>query len=513
MAEAVLSGFGGRAEWSATRTLARTAAIVLAALALSWAAVLNGQPFVHPDSVGYTRGPDVAVIKLLGPRFGTVWGKTNEKQIDHPATAATPGVKAAASADDNEVMGGRSIYYGFLAYLGALTGGFWLTVFVQSLGVALLVEIALRGLRIMGLSTYAGVMALLTLGTSAPFFAAFVMPDIWAGVAIGALAALFALSRRLTRVDMALLAAMTAFAALAHNSVVPVLGVMTAAGGGLWLLKRGDAPDPRAGLVVGAAAIVIALAGSFAFSAMVKHTVGAPPLNPPFLTARVVADGPGERYVHDHCAGQPFAVCKYAARFPMDVDHFLWGVTSKDGVFETVSGPERRALANQDARFALAAARAYPVQQAAASTRNAALQMVDTDLSDFNYKPSLRAGFASTVPAAPYAAMQTTAAFREAWPLRALWGLQSGVVLISLAMLGWMTLRAQKAGSAHAEPSDALILALLILVGVLANGAVCGVLSTLYGRYQARVIWLLPMAATMLALVRTRARAASVRLA
>jgi hypothetical protein len=511
MAEAVLSGFGGRADWSATRTLARTAAIVLAALALSWAAVLNGQPFVHPDTVGYTRGPDVAVMKLFGPRFGTVWGKTNEKQIARPALAPAPG--AAASADDNEVMGGRSIYYGFLAYLGALTGGFWLTVFAQSLGVAVLVEIALRGLRILGLSTYAGVMALLTLATSAPFFAAFVMPDIWAGVAIGALASLFALSRRLTRVDMALLAAMAAFGALAHNSVVPVLAVMTLAGGGLWLLKRGDAPDPRAGLAAGAAAVVIALAGGLAFSAMVRHAVGAPPVNPPFLTARVIADGPGERYVRDRCAARPFAVCKYAARLPLDVDHFLWGVTPKDGVFETVAAPERRALADQDASFALAAVRAYPNQQAAASARNAALQMVDTDLSDFNYKPSLRAGFASTVPAGPYAAMQNTLAFREAWPLQALWGVQSGVALASLAMLGWMALRAQKAGSAHVEPSDAMILALLILVGVLANGAVCGVLSTLYGRYQARVTWLIPLAATLLALVRARARGASVRLA
>jgi len=517
MAEAVISGFGGRADWSATRALSRTAAIVLAALALSWAAVLNGQPFIHPDTIGYTRGPDVAVIKLFGPRFGTVWGKTNEKQIDHPASAAAPGAKATASAGDNEVMGGRSIYYGVLAYLGALTGGFWLTVFVQSLGVALLVEIALRGLRIMGVSTYAGVMALLTLGTSAPFFAAFVMPDIWAGVAIGALAALFALSRRLTRLDMAMLAAMTAFGALAHSSVVPVVGAMSLAGGGLWLINvrlgRGDAPDPRIGLGVGAAAIVIALAGGLAFSAMVKHTVGAPPLNPPFLTARVIADGPGERYALDNCAGQSFAVCKYAARLPMDVDHFLWGVTPKDGVFETVSSAERRALSDQDARFALAAARAYPMQQAGASARNAALQMVDTDLSDFNYKPSLRAGFASTVPAGPYAAMRTTLAFGEAWPLQALWGLQSAVVIASLVMLAGIGLRAQKVGSAHVEPSDAMIFALLILVGVLANGAVCGVLSTLYGRYQARVVWLIPLATTMLVLVRARARGASVRLA
>ena len=509
MAEAVLSGFGGRADWSPTRAFVRAIAIVVAALALSGAAILNGSPFVHPDTVGYTRGPDVAVSKLFGPKFSTVWAKTNEgASAGQPASTAG----AAATASDNEVLGGRSIYYGVLAYLGALTGGFWLTVFVQGLAVAMLVEIMLRSLRVLGLSTYAGVMALLTLATPAPFFVGFVMPDIWAGIAIGALSSLFALSRRLTRTDIAILAAMTAFSALAHNSVLPVLAAMTLAGAGLWLVRRETAPNPTPGLAIGAAAVVIALAGTFAFSAMVKHTVGKPPLNPPFLTARVIADGPGTQYVREHCAGSPFAVCRYAARFPMDVDHFLWGATTKDGVFETITGPERRALADQDARFALTAARTYPLAQIEASARNAALQTLDADLGDFNYKPSLRAGFATTFPASAYAALQPTAAFREAWPLQPLWILQGGVALTALLTIGVLALRAPKAAGANLEPSDALLLAAMIVIGVIANGAVCGVLSTLYGRYQARVEWLLPLAAAMVVMVRMRARGASVRL-
>jgi len=509
MAQAIVAGYG-RSEWSLGRTLTRALAVMIAALALSWAAALNGQPFVHPDTVGYTRGPDVAVMKLLGPRFATAWAKTAEgPAASHAATAS--GAKAGASDNDNEVLGGRSIYYGVLAYLGALTGGFWLTVFVQGLAVAMLVDILLRGLRIASLSAYAGVMALLTLATPAPFFVGFIMPDIWAGVAIGALSALFALPRRLNRVDMAVLAAMTAYAALAHSSITPVLVVMTLAGGAIWLIRRKDRPSPALGLAVGAAAIVIALAGGMAFSAMVKHTVGKPPLNPPFLTARVIADGPGERYVREHCAAQPFAVCAYADRLPLDVDHFLWGVTPKDGVFQTVTGADRRALADQDARFAVAAARTYPLQQLEASARNAALQTVDTELSDFDYKPSLRASFATTLPSAPYAAMQRTAAFREVWPVQALWLLQSAVLLASLSAIGWMAAQPRKAGGAQLEPSDAMLLVALIIVGVVANGAVCGVFSTLYGRYQARVVWLLPMAAMLLTMVRVRARGAAER--
>jgi len=502
MAQAVLSDFETQV-WSPAKSLVRMLVVVLGALSLSWAAAINGQAFIHPDTVGYTRGPDVAVAKLLGPRFTTEWAQKKEgaKAV---AAVATPG--HAASAEDQEVLGGRSIYYGVLAYLGALVGGFWLTVFVQGLAVALLVEIALRGLHLFSLATYAGVMALLSVATAAPFFVAFVMPDIWAGVAIGALATVFALSRRLSWPDVALLGVMTVFAALAHSSVVPVIAAMLLGAGVLWLVKRGIVFDPSPGLVIGVLALVVAAAGGMAFSAMVKHTVGKPPVNPPFLTARVIADGTGVRYLHEHCAGKPFAVCQYAGRFPMDVDHFLWGTTAKDGVFQTISADQRRALSDQDARFAASVADAYPVSQGLASLRNAALQTVDIDLSDFDYKPSLRAGFAQTLPAGAYAAQQQTRAFNEGWPIGGLTLLQTIVAIAALALIGVYAARPMR-GSAAIEPSVALTLAILILVGVLANGVECGALSTLYGRYQARVVWLLPLAAAFLTMTRARAGA------
>jgi hypothetical protein len=156
---------------------------------------------------------------------------------------------------------------------------------------------------------------------------------------------------------------------------------------------------------------------------------------------------------------------------------------------------------------------AHPLAQAQASARNAILQTVDTDLSDFNYKPSLRAGFASTFPAGPYTAMRSTAAFREAWPLAPLWVFQGMVALISLLAIAGISWRTPRATGANREPSDAVLLAVMIVLGVVANGVVCGVLSTLYGRYQARVEWLLPLAAAVLFLVRTRARTSGVRMA
>jgi hypothetical protein len=483
--------------------------VVLGALALCWAALVNGGPFLHPDSIGYVRGPDVAVAKLAGPRFETPWAKADQGAIDQSRStlttaalttaASAPAALGAASHDDNGVMGGRSIYYGLLAYLGAVTGGFWLTVFIQGLGVAWLVEIVLRALSITGLRAYAGVMALLALATPAPFFVAFLMPDIWVGVAIGAVALTFAAPGRLKALDLAALGAMTAFAGLAHNSAPPVVLALAAAGGAYGLSRRSPAPNPWPGLLVCAAALGCAVAGNLAFSAMVKHATGLPPYMPPFLSARVVADGPGTRFVHERCAGA-FVVCRYGDRFPTGVDDFLWASGPNDGVFETASPKDRRALGDEQIRFVLAVARAYPLEQAMATARNIAAQAVTTELSDFDYKPVVAASLSARSPAAYDRVMRGTLAYRNGWPVAAFWGLQSIVALASAGAAIGAAVHAARAAPGRPGASPAVLLFALIVVGIAANAAVCGALSVLYGRYEARVIWTVPLAAAALAL-------------
>jgi hypothetical protein len=484
--------------------LARTVAVLAAAVSLTWVALVNGQPFFHPDTVAYVRGPDVAIMKLFGERFATPWARLQSSAVVERNALAPKAAPKVASYNDDEVLGGRSIYYGFLAYLGELAGGFWLTVLVQGLAVALLVEVTLRALRIQSLGVYALVMAVIVTVTPAPFFVSLLLPDIWAGVAIGAVATLFALPRRLTRFDVAALAAMIVFGALAHNSIPPVLIAMMLGGGILWALLRRTAADPRLGLAVCAAALVVALAGGLAFNAMVKHSVGKPPLLPPFLTARVIQDGTGLRFIRERCATQPFEVCRYAARLPMPADDFLWGMTPKNGVFETASHDSRRALGDEQTRFAIAAATAYPLQQATASLKNTLAQLGDTELSDFTYKPSVAASLVGDLPAEHQGELRASRAFHQAWPLRMLQGLQTGALLLALLAAVWMIAHPRQTVTVEEDENQtaALLFAMLVVVGVLANGAVCGILSSLFGRYQARVMWDLPLAALALAYVR-----------
>jgi hypothetical protein len=475
----------------------RIVTVLLAALALCWPAAINGQPFFHPDTLGYVRGPDVAIMKLLGARFASPWAKLDPGAAI-AAHQAGAGPVRGHGYDDKEVLGGRSIYYGVLADLGARTGGFWLTVLLQALAVAWLAEIVLRALGVVSLPAYAGLMAVLVLASPAAFFAAFLMPDIWAGVAIAALAALFALRGRLRPLDVTVLAAVTVFAALAHTSVAPVLAVMMLGAAALWV-AGGRKALPGLGLAVGALAIAAAIAGALAFSAMVRRTVGAPPVTPPFLTARLVEDGTGARFAKAGCGGQAFVICRYADRFPMDADHVLWGEAERNGVFQTVSPPLRRALGEEQTRFALAVARAYPLDQATASLRNAFGQIIDTDLSDFDYKPSLRASFAATLPPETLTTMRRTLAAAQAWPIGLLWAVQTAV-MAALAIAAGVT--AMRRGFASEANRAASQFTALVIVGVLANGAICGALSSINGRYEARVVWCLPLA--LLAWLATR---------
>lgn len=476
----------------------RVLAVLLAAASLCWAALINGQPFFHPDSIGYVRGPDVAVMKLAGEKYATAWAKFDPGSVDQRHTATPPAVRTA-SYNDSEVLAGRSIYYGVLAYLGALTGGFWLTVFVQGLAVAWLVEILLRAVGARGLRSYAAVMAVIVLLTPAPFFVGFLMPDIWAGVGIAAAALLFAAPARLRGLDIAALGAMAIFAALAHNSVPLVMLALMAAGGGLWLTRRRAAPSPALGLFMTGLAVASAVAGNMAFSAMVRHSTGRPPVMPPFLSARLVADGAGVRFVRERCDGA-FVVCRYGGRFPMSVDDFLWA-EGTHGVFEGADAADRRALGDEQTRFALAVVRAYPLQQALASAHNVGAQLFATDLSDFNYKASVRNSLTARTPPATAAALRRTMAFAEDWPLDLFWAVQSALTLATLAItVGLIARMANRTTAWPGETNAATLFFALVGAGVIANGAVCGALSTLYGRYEARVIWTLPLAACALLL-------------
>jgi len=283
------------------------------------------------------------------------------------------------------------------------------------------------------------------------------------------------------------------FAALAHSSnplvIVAVPGACLAMSLGT---QQAAAPVLRSGaLVLGA--VCVGLAGELATNAVVQRSTGQAPIRPPFLMARLITDGPGADWARAHCASSPYVVCRYAANFGQgSSDDFLWDHDPRIGVFSVASRDERVALAQEQLAFARDVVAAYPWRVAADAARNFGRQLTLTGISQFTYGPAEVDYFAHKIPATDFAHLKDTLAAARRFPNTRLASVQALVSVLSVAVLvGWAWRRWRTA------PRRWRVFAGLVVLGVLTNALVCGALSTPYDRYQARVVWLLPLLAFM----------------
>ena len=72
----------------------------------------------------------------------------------------------------------------------------------------------------------------------------------------------------------------------------------------------------------------------------------------------------------------------------------------------------------------------------------------------------------------------------------------ASLLVLGGGLMGWLSPAKPAEGD---RPQDRRLdaFAIFLIAGVALNGIVCGVLSGPWGRYQARVIWLIPMAAEL----------------
>ena len=121
-------------------------------------------------------------------------------------------------------------------------------------------------------------------------------------------------------------------------------------------------------------------------------------------------------------------------------------------------------------------------------------QLLGMDLSNFNYSAVNRQRFDSAVPSASYASMKLTRAYDGRMPTRFVE--TSMAVLCALSLL---FLVAFLAGSKLNAGPQVRAYCLCILAAIAINAAVCGALSGPKGRYESRLIWVLPIIAAAVA--------------
>jgi hypothetical protein len=244
-----------------------------------------------------------------------------------------------------------------------------------------------------------------------------------------------------------------------------------------------------------AAALVVAFAGEALFGCGVTKLVGAPPLRPPFLMARTIADGPGYRYLLANCPQSGFTVCQFLDRLPRDTsEDFLWNTDPEKGVFAVADPVTRRKLAAEQFRFVRATLAFDPMGVLAAALRDVWLQLRQFDFDEFNYNADQRNFLSTHIPEPYLVRMKNTRAWREAIPARALSLTTEIAVVLSIIYLAMALVRAKISG----RDRRSMLLVAAVIAGVITNAAVCGAMSRPLDRYQARVIWLLPLAALLL---------------
>ena len=462
--------------------------VALSSLAFLWPAVLNGGPFLFSDSVQYIRSPDGAIAKLFGPAGKSEWSRPR------PVAPGTPTLSGQDLALASVPRSGRSIYYGVLANIGARTGGFWLTMVLQALCAALSIDLLCRAIGWMRARTYLLAVAVAALLSPLAVYACFVMPDLFVSVLVLVAAALAAGADRLSRSDLGVGAGLIAYSAATHTSHLAVLAAIAAAAVVVCVLRREDrkrrAPWVRLALV-SVASLVIAIAAGAAFNMMVKKAYGAPLTEVPFLTARMISEHhPGESWLKRHCPDAGFVACKFTGRLPLTGNEFLWSADPVKSAFNTASIQDQIALGKEQTRLFLAIARQEPLPVARYFMTDWIAQLGTFSLDGMNVNEEQRIYLDSLFPDDFRSAWRKSLGYRQGWPSDAM-TLGLGVLVVaSLASIVGLgaSLMATAQANRSEEEERLVSAALIVIVGVLANAAVCGGLSGVFGRYEARVL-------------------------
>ncbi len=474
-----------------------------------WPAVYNGQPFFFTDTLTYLAGADSAIVKLTGYSNTSSWSSRLK-----PAGAEVTSEDSAPNPNkDSFVAAGRSVYYGALLYLGDAIDHLWPSIILQA--AAVLLALGLTFANTIGFhwpSLFVSVVAL-TLVTPLAFFVSFLMPDIFAGLTILAVANMLVYGRSTNTLTFLIWIGLLSLAFLFHSSHMLIAGFVLA-----FYISYSLIISTRIswkGIASIGICICIALLGEAAFTLGVTRATGKPPARPPFLMARIIADGPGSAYLKAKCPEVKLTVCRFVDRLPItDSDTFLWSDAAQGGVFEPSDSATRRSLVAEEYRFVWGTVLYDPLGSTIAVIRNTVSQLGSFGLDEFKYS-GYEAFFERLLPPPYFEVMKNTKAWAGTLPTRFLSTVSLIVTLASMVFTLFVVLwgirtregKCVELGSDSAGSEGALKdFCKIVLVGIFVNAFVCGALSGPHDRYEARVIWLVPVMALLLIMRSRRAK-------
>jgi hypothetical protein len=486
--------------------LAETAFVGAVTVMIMLVALVDRWPTVFYDSGGYyLLGEDVAQSLHLTR-------KTYALYPDIPPED----VKASAVPDDwgldGFALGSRSSIYGFLMYVCQRVGTLWLLAAVQALAAAAALHLLWKKTAPLPAWTYPVWAGGLVLSSSVAFFAAFMMPDIFGGISAIGLLLLLVWDDRLRRWQRAAVVVALSFTLACHASNIMIAIVMIPIASGLLWFGGVGPRSLKQRLLWVTIAIFVAICLNGAFLVGVKLRTGRTLHTMPYLTARLLADGPGRTYLYQACDnGVHFALCRFRQAALADADDILWSYDPRYGVM-SVANPETEAAILHEQLHFVAGVIAYdPLGVIRAEFHNwwRQLTMFETGedpilspdffLTDSYWETTnfrlLLPGAERCRPLGP----GCVSPFEEG--IGVIDGLQKYSLIAALVTLAW-TARPRSIGrkftGLRLTTPPMVMASRALLAIVVVNGFISGVLSAPHPHYEARLIWVVPALAFLI---------------
>lgn len=463
---------------------------LMLALAASMSVVmLNGHPLFYFDTGGYLqKGSRIldTLIRVLG--------------LSVPGGGGGGGGGGAGAAPERLVDASHSPFYALFLALSARLHSLELANLANAVLILVSAVLTARVLlrfvpdpapsaaRMAGLAVLAG-----TAG-SLPFIVAFLMPDIFTPVLLLMVALLTACVNRMHPLEILIATGLCLVAVISHLShlAIAALLIPVALLGALLVSRRRFWLPP---LLV---ALVLAggLAERWLFAFSVETLSDSEVSYKPFLTAQIVASGPGLRYLETRCPDPGIATCALWKALQLSDDpyrltatHIVFSNSARLGSFQHLSPQEQQQVVAGEKDFFFRVLAAYPVDTAMIFVRNTIKQVGSTSIHMTLPGPEVMARV--SVYDGPGRTELTPGRISEeaSWLAR-LGTLHQAIYVLSFLVLLYRLTRPMA--------PELRIFALALLAGLLVNALICGGVSQPAARYGARVAWLLPFLAVLM---------------
>ncbi len=381
---------------------------------------------------------------------------------------------------------GRSAFYGAFLATG-IAVDFWSNAIIQALLSAWVITLVLRSVGMERPWIAVGVVGALCVGTSLPWYAGDLEPDVFLPLSILAFYLTAFAPSKLRRWETAALVAVICCSIAFHMSIYAVLLLLFAFCAVLWTVAaRLALPRPR--LIVPALSLALGAALALASNYLIVGTARFTPGGTIFLFGRLLEDGFVTTYLDRTCPDPSLSLCQYRDALPTQSDDWLWGTETP---LAKLGG--WRAFTPEANRIIIATVREQPAAQIVAALKDTVRQIGTLATGDgFGSNDNWHTAWVfkqyapDTVRSFDASAQQRDAIdFHPVNRLHVPLALGATFLLPVLVVFCWRR-------RAVTTP-----LGLTVFVALMANAVICATFSVVADRYQSRIVPIAVLAAAL----------------